>query len=139
MQTKTPGKKRYVLTIIDDYSRYTEVYHIPYKLCNSRIPDVSNLHVFGCVAYAHIPNENRRKLNGKAKKLIFVGNSLSDKSKAFRLLDTETDHIKISRSDIFLDSVCEETQNNIFYENVISLPTRSITEDNEEIRSTDED
>lgn len=26
MQTQTPGKKRYILTIIDDYSRYSELF-----------------------------------------------------------------------------------------------------------------
>jgi len=31
MQTKTPGNKRYVLTLIDNYSRYTIVYLIEHK------------------------------------------------------------------------------------------------------------
>jgi len=36
MQTMTPGKKRYILTMIDDYSRYTMVYLIGHK---SEVPD----------------------------------------------------------------------------------------------------
>ncbi|KYM94363.1 Copia protein [Cyphomyrmex costatus] len=31
MQTKTPGNKRYILTLIDDYSKYTVVYLMEYK------------------------------------------------------------------------------------------------------------
>lgn len=31
MQTKTPGNKRYVLTLVDDYSRYTVVYLMEQK------------------------------------------------------------------------------------------------------------
>jgi len=31
MQTMTPGKKRYILTLIDDYSKYTVVYLLEHK------------------------------------------------------------------------------------------------------------
>lgn len=36
MQTMTPGKKRYLLTMIDDYSRYTVIYLMANK---SEVPD----------------------------------------------------------------------------------------------------
>lgn len=36
MQIMTPGKKPYILTMIDDYSRYTMVYLIGHK---SEVPD----------------------------------------------------------------------------------------------------
>lgn len=40
MQTRTPGNKRYILTLIDDYSRYTFVYFMAHK---SEVPDhISN-------------------------------------------------------------------------------------------------
>jgi len=38
------------------------------------------MRVFVCVAYAHVPDEFRRKLDNKEKKCIFVG--YSDESKA---------------------------------------------------------
>jgi hypothetical protein len=42
-------------------------------------PDVSHLIVFGCIAYVHVPNEKRSKLDPKAKKCIFIGSSLEQK------------------------------------------------------------
>ena len=45
----------------------------PYERWNGQKPDVSNLRVFGCKAYAHIPDEKRKKLDWKSEKCIFVG------------------------------------------------------------------
>jgi hypothetical protein len=42
-------------------------------------PDVSHLRVFGCIAYVHVPNKKRSKLDPKAKKCIFIGYSLEQK------------------------------------------------------------
>ena len=56
----------------------------PYEKWYQRRPDLSHLRVFGCVAYAHIPDCQRNKLNKKAKKFRFVGYSLN--SKGYRLM-----------------------------------------------------
>ena len=42
-------------------------------------PDLYHLKVFGCIAYVHIPNELRSKLDPKAEKRIFVGYSVEQK------------------------------------------------------------
>lgn len=73
-----------------------------FELWHSKVPDVGNLKLFGCKVYAHIPKEKRRKLDDKAKKLIFVG--YSEESKAFRLLDKSTNKVVISRDVVFLDN-----------------------------------
>ncbi len=39
-------------------------------------PDVSHLRMFGCIAYMHVPNEKRSKLDPKVKKCIFIRYSL---------------------------------------------------------------
>jgi len=39
-------------------------------------PNVSHLKVFGCIAYVHVPDEKRSKLDSKAKKCIFIRYSL---------------------------------------------------------------
>jgi len=39
----------------------------------SRKLDLSHLKVFGCIAYVHIPDELRNKLDLKAEKCVFVG------------------------------------------------------------------
>ena len=40
----------------------------PYEKWYGRKPDVSHLRVFGCIAYSHIPDSRRRKLDKKAQK-----------------------------------------------------------------------
>jgi hypothetical protein len=39
----------------------------------SNKPDVSHLRVFSYIAYVHVPDEKRSKLDPKAKKCIFIG------------------------------------------------------------------
>lgn len=73
----------------------------PYELWYSKRPHVGNLHIFGCAAYVHIHKEQRRKLDDKADKFIFVG--YSEESKGYRFLDKKTNRIKISRDAVFLE------------------------------------
>lgn len=73
----------------------------PYEKWNSRKSTLKDIHIFGCEAYAKIPDELRRKLDSKARKLHFVG--YSEQLRAFRLLDKETDKIIISRDVTFLE------------------------------------
>lgn len=47
--------------------------------------DLSNMRVFGCIAYALIPHEKRKKLDAKSQRLIFVG--YCTESKGYRLVD----------------------------------------------------
>lgn len=68
----------------------------PHELWFTKKSNVNQLRIFGCTAFAHIPKEQRRKLN--VKELRFVG--YTEDSKAFRLLDTTTDRIIISRDVI---------------------------------------
>ena len=57
----------------------------PFEKWYSRKPDLANLKVFGCVAYAHVPKQFRAKLDNKAVKLRFVGYSVG--TKGYRLID----------------------------------------------------
>ena len=45
----------------------------PYEAWIGEKPVVKHLRVFGCNAYAHVPKEERGKLDSKAKKCTFVG------------------------------------------------------------------
>jgi transposase InsO family protein len=58
-------------------------------------PSVSHLKVFGSVAYAHIPDQKRVKLDDKSLKLIFVG--YDERSKAYKLFDPTNKMMHISR------------------------------------------
>ena len=45
----------------------------PFERFFGQKPDVSNLRVFGCIAFKHIPDAKRRKLDNKSCKCVFVG------------------------------------------------------------------
>ncbi|MCO5575796.1 hypothetical protein L7F22_029601 [Adiantum nelumboides] len=42
-------------------------------------PDVSHFKVFGCIAYMHVPNELRTKLDPKAEKYVFIDHCVEQK------------------------------------------------------------
>ncbi len=48
--------------------------------------DVSHLRVFGCIAYVHVPDEKRSKLNPKAENCIFIG--YSSERKGYRCFNS---------------------------------------------------
>lgn len=59
----------------------------PYEALTGQQPSVEHLRIFGCSAYAHIPKDERRKLDAKSRKCTFLGYSSS--SKGYRLYDLE--------------------------------------------------
>ena len=69
----------------------------PYEKWHNRSPSLDHLRVFGCTAYAFIPEQFRTKLDKKCDKMIFVGYSV--KSKAYRLYDKLTNKV-LERSDV---------------------------------------
>jgi hypothetical protein len=71
----------------------------PYEEWYERTPDVSHLRVFGCMAYAHVPESQRHKLDKKSLKFHFVGYSIQ--SKGYRLFDEETSTLVNRRDVIF--------------------------------------
>ena len=81
----------------------------PYERWYGRKPNVSHLRVFGCVAYAHVPDSERQKLDKKAVKLRFVG--YAKMSKGYRLLDWKTEKIVTRRDVVFNETnFCFETE-----------------------------
>uniref|UniRef100_A0A5B7C2K8 Putative polyprotein n=1 Tax=Davidia involucrata TaxID=16924 RepID=A0A5B7C2K8_DAVIN len=55
----------------------------PEEAWSSYKPNVEVLGVFGCVAYAHVPAEKRKKFDGKGEKCIFIG--YNDRTKGYKL------------------------------------------------------
>ena len=51
----------------------------PYEKLYIKKSDLSHVRIFGSIAYKHIPNEKRQKLNPKLEKCILVGYSLEQK------------------------------------------------------------
>lgn len=71
----------------------------PQEAWSGRKPSVAHLRIFGCIAYAHIPDEKRKKLDDKGEKCIFLG--VNDHSKAYKLYNPVTKKIVISRDVVF--------------------------------------
>ncbi|XP_026441683.1 uncharacterized protein LOC113340837 [Papaver somniferum] len=74
----------------------------PEEALTGRKPSVRHLKVFGCIAYAHIPTEIRKKLDNKSEKCIFLGYSVA--TKGYKLYNPETRKMIISRDVIFDES-----------------------------------
>ena len=83
----------------------------PTKSAKNKIPQeawtgmnhsVSHLTFFGCVAYAHVPNELRKKLDKKGQKCIFVG--YSKDAKAYKFHDPFSRKVIISRDVQFIEN-----------------------------------
>lgn len=64
-------------------------------------PHVSRMRVFGCIAYALVPNAKRTKLDAKGIKCIFLG--YCEGTKAYRLMRVDTKAIIKCRDVIFLE------------------------------------
>ena len=71
----------------------------PFERLFGRKPDVSNLRVFGCIAFKHIPDAKRSKLDKKSSKCVFVGHP--EGTKGYKLYDLEKKSFVRSRSIIF--------------------------------------
>ena len=67
----------------------------PFEAWIGNKPDVSHLHSFGCTAYAHIPKDERKKLDSKTRKCIFLG--YGTETKGYRLYDCERKGVFYSR------------------------------------------
>ena len=71
----------------------------PFEAWNGEKPDVHHLKVFGSTCYAHIPKDERKKLDSKAREAIFLG--YGKEKKGYRLYDTTTKKVFFSRDVIF--------------------------------------
>lgn len=89
----------------------------PEELWTGRTPDLSTFRVFGCTAFAHVPDQKRTKLDDKGIECTFVG--YSDTSKAYRLYCRSTKKIIISRDVTFIENeyenINEKNDDDIFY------------------------
>jgi hypothetical protein len=65
--------------------------------------DVSHFKVFGCIAYVHVPDEKKSKLDPKADKCIFIGYSLEQKG--YRCFNPSTRKLQVSRDVVFDEMV----------------------------------
>lgn len=82
----------------------------PQEAWSGHKPSVEHFRIFGCIAYAHIPDQKRSKLDDKGEKCIFLG--VSDQSKAYKLYNPISKKIVISRDVIFYEDRFWTWENN---------------------------
>ena len=73
----------------------------PEEAWSGRMPHVSHMRVFGCVAYAKVPDQRRTKLDAKGVKCLFLG--YCEGTKAYRLICLETKEIIKSPDVVFFE------------------------------------
>ena len=82
----------------------------PFEALYGSKPTIHNLKIFGCKAFAHIPKENRKKLDAKAIKCIFIG--YCSEFKAYKLFDISTHKVFASRDVLFHEQEVGNHDNN---------------------------
>lgn len=70
----------------------------PHEAWSRHKSNVEYFRICGCIAYAHIPDAMRKKLDDKGLKCIFL--VINDKSKAYRLFNPITKNIVVIRDFI---------------------------------------
>lgn len=101
---------------------------VPEEKWSSKKVNVSHLRIFGCDAYAL--NENRKKLDPKSKRFIFVG--YCEESKGYRLLDPLSPKkcIKARHVTFFENKFCKNVMSHDDNEgNIVFLPSESLQKD----------
>eukprot|EP00253_Pinus_taeda_P015635 PITA_15635 len=74
---------------------------IPEEAWSGQKQTVTHMRVFGCVAYAHVPDQLRKKLDSKGEKCVFIG--YCDESKAYKLYNPSTKKLIVSRDVQFIE------------------------------------
>lgn len=73
----------------------------PQEAWSGRKPCIAHMRVFGCIAYAMVPDAKRGKLDAKGTKCLFLG--YCEGTKAYRLMCVETKKIIRSRDVVFVE------------------------------------
>ena len=88
------------------------------------------MRVFGCVAYAHVPDQLRKKLDSKGEKCVFVG--YCDESKAYKLYNPSTKKLIVSRDVQFIEDEAWDGS----LEKTVNVKACISHEDKEEFKAT---
>ncbi|KAI5342769.1 hypothetical protein L3X38_010645 [Prunus dulcis] len=71
----------------------------PQEAWNGKKPSVDHFKMSRYIAYAHVRDQRRKKLNDKSEKCVFL--SVSETSKAYTLFNLVTKKVVISRDVVF--------------------------------------
>lgn len=81
------------------YSKTALEKKTPYEMWHQKKPNMSHVRVFGSIAYAHVPSDERGKFDPTGIRCIHVG--YCETQKAFRLWDPVARRVRISRDVLF--------------------------------------
>ena len=100
----------------------------PFEQLFNLVPDVSFLRTFGSDAYLHVLKKQRKKLDPKSQKLIFVG--YDQKGRAYKLWNPNTNRVCVGVDVIIHETLGFQTDKPLTTStdsssgiNVISFPT----------------
>jgi hypothetical protein len=87
--------------------------------------NVSHFKNFGCVAFSHVPEELRKKLDDRSEKYIFIG--YSEQSKEYRLYNLVTKKFLVSRDLKFMeDKSWDEMEKNTSHNPSLELDEHQV-------------
>jgi len=115
---------------------------VPNKIWFDKNVSYDHLHVFGCKAFVHIPNDERSKLGGKTRQCIFIG--YGEDEFGYRFYDHIKKKLVRSRDVHFMEDqtiedidkvekTTPEKDNNLTDGNLMRLPAHNL--DNVEIEA----
>ena len=113
----------YVRSLTPNSSHPTAV---PVERFTGERPSVAHLRVFGCEAYVHLPKKKRQghRYGPRAIETIFIGYTLTDGKKGYRLWDPKEKRILLSRDVTFReDAIVSALRQSIYLHS--SPPTQS--------------
>ncbi|KAL4304503.1 hypothetical protein GQ457_10G014750 [Hibiscus cannabinus] len=101
------------------------------EVWSGNVLDFSNLQIFGCPTYVHVPGDERSKLDAKSKKCIFLGYKKG--VKGYKFWDPVARKMVISRDAIFDEqSMLRENSNSTSGgSNTVDLQNYSLARDRE--------
>nr|GEZ09260.1 ribonuclease H-like domain, reverse transcriptase, RNA-dependent DNA polymerase [Tanacetum cinerariifolium] len=105
LDEKVSGKAeavRYAIYILNSVPTKALEDITPYEAIKRRKPNLENLRVFDCIAYAKVPSQHLTKLDDRSSRLVYLGNEQG--SKAYRLFDPTTQRICVSRDVKFKEN-----------------------------------
>ncbi|KAK9708864.1 hypothetical protein QE152_g26941 [Popillia japonica] len=105
--------KKFYNLVKNQFGYTIKVLKTPLEAWTGRKPDLEHIRVFGSVAYTHVPDQRRSKLDVKSRKLILVG--YDGESNNYRLFDPVNKKITISRNVIFVEDVESDKDPNRSY------------------------
>ena len=107
----------------------------PYEALMGEKPNVAHLRVFGSTCYAHVPKDERKKLDSKSRKCLFLG--YGDCVKGYRVFDITRSRVIFSR-DVLFDE-CKLVQKPGDVTEPIEEPTKVTAPEDSQISDSDDE